>query len=207
MASVGSSRSSARWSRDEGSRDCELLLLPAREIAATAVLHLAEDWQELEDLLRHRTLLSRQVGVAGPEVLPVRTAGRRFPAHARSRTALRQFHPIGRHGAAGSRVAPRHRLEQRGLPDPDWAHGAGHPTAIGRHRKAVEDATATAPLPIRARSACNLSSTGFLTSGLPAPREAISAGLKLGQRGSRMSAKFSEVARSAPVRTGRLTRV
>ena len=38
---------------DQCTRDCQLLLLPAREVAATAMQELFEDWEKLENFIGH----------------------------------------------------------------------------------------------------------------------------------------------------------
>ena len=52
MPSVGSSRIKQARARDQGAGDGELLLLAAGEVAAAAVEHALEHWEELIDLLR-----------------------------------------------------------------------------------------------------------------------------------------------------------
>ena len=72
MPSVGSSRMRSLRLRHQRAGDGELLLLPAREIAAAAPQHVAQHREEREDLVGDAPLAARQRREAGLQVLLAR---------------------------------------------------------------------------------------------------------------------------------------
>ena len=115
--------------------DGELLLLPAREIAAAPAQHLLQHREQLEDALGDRARFACRATQPDAQVLlDGRAAGRsRGPAarsrcrRARARSAGRAASsvPSKRDLARGRRQQAHDHLEERGLADAVAAHQAG----------------------------------------------------------------------------------